>query len=418
MELHLSHNLLTDEGVAQIVPAGCQGFQRRHRHMNEGPPSRGSKGNVHGLAPLWLRLEQNLVRWTAELLDSWRDQGLAVCSAARGSGCSSGRCKVGAEVHLPYFHFQCCPDDTASRYAAPRQRVPPGLDKASHAGPAPVAALRNGRQERGAAHRSASQQRARRQGRNEDASFGSNASMPMPGWSSSHKSEGATYKRSGNKRDELPPRAVNSRSGGRQSADRKVAWQDHDDERFKEFSQSVQGRHSGPPSWEEPAPEPVPEQGAIVHLPRAAASLPPADVSAIALGASGESLRHLREAHPLCRIDFKASRVDDNGRRAPTFLIRPASGVDRKAGPVAATLALARATRDVEDLVNSLRSEFENCQHTRGSRANRRAHSQGRVHAGVRSKPRPAEMKGDGVRGGRSNGRHAESGKSLWSPPA
>eukprot|EP00929_Paragymnodinium_shiwhaense_P063130 TRINITY_DN31558_c0_g1_i1.p1 TRINITY_DN31558_c0_g1~~TRINITY_DN31558_c0_g1_i1.p1 ORF type:complete len:577 (-),score=164.60 TRINITY_DN31558_c0_g1_i1:213-1943(-) len=98
-ELHLSHNMLSDRGVAKLVPAACgsRAEDKKNSSAREQPP-------------LWLRLEYNTVEEPRELLRKWCESGLSVCGAFKG--CSSTYCKYGKDVHLPFFVNQRTYDES------------------------------------------------------------------------------------------------------------------------------------------------------------------------------------------------------------------------------------------------------------------------------------------------------------------
>jgi len=95
----------------------------------------------------------------------------------------------------------------------------------------------------------------------------------------------------------------------------------------------------------------VPEPRTVVRLPRMAAGLGEQGLAELILEGGLPSLDRLREQHPLCRIDLELFAQD--GRRVrPAFIVRPATGA---AGPVATSIAMGKAVRDVESLVEALR---------------------------------------------------------------
>jgi len=126
---------------------------------------------------------------------------------------------------------------------------------------------------------------------------------------------------------------------------------------------------------EKPAVEPViasaPEVSRVtVQVPIADAYLVGSQLDSVTSGAGDlpglPGLQHLRDQHKMCHIELEF--VAEAGRRArPVLTIRQATGVDHQAGPVAASIAMEKAVRDVESLVESLAPQ-----------PGRRSHSQSR----------------------------------------
>jgi len=139
---------------------------------------------------------------------------------------------------------------------------------------------------------------------------------------------------------------------------------------------------------EKPAVEPVtasaPEaSGVAVQVPNAAAFLLESQLESLASGAGELSgvpgLQHLREQHKMCHIELEF--VAEAGRRArPVLIVRQADGVDHQAGPVAASIAMEKAVRDVESLVESFVPQPVRRPHSQSRRGARDARHRGSDH--------------------------------------
>lgn len=101
---------------------------------------------------------------------------------------------------------------------------------------------------------------------------------------------------------------------------------------------------------------PVAEKCIVIQLPESFAMQSVHAMQALALGAGGGGLARLRELHTLCRIDVEFSSPEHVGRGVPVVCIRPSLSVDP--GPVASSIAMTKAARDVNKLVQSLRAKF------------------------------------------------------------
>eukprot|EP00811_Abedinium_folium_P029819 NODE_4727_length_1855_cov_2.872106.p1 GENE.NODE_4727_length_1855_cov_2.872106~~NODE_4727_length_1855_cov_2.872106.p1 ORF type:complete len:587 (-),score=120.15 NODE_4727_length_1855_cov_2.872106:93-1853(-) len=84
-EVHLSHNRFTRRGIETIVAAAHKSF-----------PS-------NAVRPLWLRLENNVVEGSEDIVHHLERSYSSVCGLGGGTPCTPHTCTRGRYVHLPFF---------------------------------------------------------------------------------------------------------------------------------------------------------------------------------------------------------------------------------------------------------------------------------------------------------------------------
>mmetsp|Transcript_39580 Transcript_39580/g.91377 ORF Transcript_39580/g.91377 Transcript_39580/m.91377 type:complete len:580 (-) Transcript_39580:198-1937(-) len=87
LEIHLSHNLIDDEGASCMLKT-----IRQLREKGTYPPVRQDHSQEPTAVPVWIRMEQNLVLDPDTVIENARDEGVTTCPARDRNCCGPGRC--------------------------------------------------------------------------------------------------------------------------------------------------------------------------------------------------------------------------------------------------------------------------------------------------------------------------------------
>lgn len=384
IEMHLSHNLLTARGVREIVPSACRGSAQRRTLL----AARKAGESLRLLPPFWLRLEHNSVSDPGFLMDEWKAAGLLVCGRHRG--CSSTSCQFGMDVHLPYFRSQgggvpgheqsdWQPQHSAAMLTrAVASQSLGGYPSSQASGYGAAAQVQTGY----FGGHSCTRGQSLEQGANPDARCwkgrprSHSRNRRTTNLQRSWHAEG-NYLQAHPKPGSIPTEPQHLPQYSRQQQQRR-SWKAQHTDHAGSF-----GLLREKPAFE-PATASAPEANRVaVQVPHAAAFLLESQLACIASGAQGfpdlPGLQYLREQHKMCHIELEFA-AEAGGRARPVLIVRQATGVDHQAGPVAASIAMEKAVRDVESLVESLVPQPHRRQHSPSRRGARDAHHRGTDH--------------------------------------